>query len=98
ARELLSKRGLAFRAWRRRLAGRHRLQPGAHLAPPQHVQAETTGDRDEPRQDGPLWIESLEVDERAHERVLREVFGVGSDQSPAEPQDRPLKAEHQLVE
>src|SRR5262249_37194541 len=97
-RELLANRGLAFRA-RRRVVDRYRLQREGHLAPPQQIQAESPRDRDVPRQQRPLGIESLEVDKGPDERVLREVFGVvGSNQSPAEPKNGPVKAPDQLVE
>src|SRR5437899_1273860 len=94
SRELLPKRGLPFRAWRQLVADRHRFDPRGHLSPPQEVQAEPARDRDEPRQDRPLRIESLAMDEGPYERVLRQVLGVGgSEQSPADNQAGPMEAE-----
>jgi len=97
--KLLSNRGLVRRARRRRFADGHGLHPGLHRATPPQIQAEAASDGDEPRQDRPFRIESLEVDEGPHKRVLREILGLGgSEQSPAEAQDGPMKAPHQLVE
>src|SRR5262245_61929463 len=96
---LLPQRGLALGAWRQRTADWHRLDPGHHLPPPQPIETKAARDRDEPRQDGPLRVEPLEVDEGTHERVLSEVLGVGRpEQSPAEAIDGPVKALHQLLE
>ena len=97
--KLLPQRGLALRARRRRAGDWHRLRPGHHLPPPQQVQAEPPGDGDEPREDRPVRIEPLEVDEGPNEGVLREILGVGRpEQSPAEAMDGPVKAQHQRVE
>src|ERR1700730_9417072 len=97
--KLLPQGGLALGTWRRGGGDRQFLHPGHHLPPPEQVQAEPPCDGDEPGQDRALRIEPLEVDEGAHERVLGEILGVGrSDQSPAEPVDRPVKAPDQLVE
>jgi hypothetical protein len=97
--KLLSQRGFALGAWRRRTADRHRLDPDHHLPPLQQIETKAARDRDEPRQDGPLRVKPLEVDEGAHERVLGEIFGVGrAEQSPAEAVDGPVKVLHQLLE
>jgi hypothetical protein len=49
-----------------------------------------------PCQNQSLRIESLEMDDGAHERVLSEVLGFGgSEQTPTETDDRPMTAEPQ---
>jgi hypothetical protein len=85
-----------FRACRRRFVDPHRLDPGTHGAPPQQIQAEPARDGDEPCQNQSLRIESLEMDDGSHERVLSEVLGFGgSEQTPTETEDRPMTAEPQ---
>ena len=96
--ELLADRGLAFWSRHGDIVDRHRLRSRRHAASAEQIPAEPPGNGDEPGQDRPLGIESLEVDEGPHERFLREVFRIGrADQSPAESEDRSLKAPHQLV-
>src|SRR5215471_5057454 len=98
-RKLLAQRGRALGACRRRNADRHRFHAAHHFSPAQQIQAEAPRDGDEPRQDRALRIEPLEVDEGPHERLLREIVGVGgSHQSPAETMDGAMKAPNQLVE
>ena len=85
-----------LRACRRRFIDHHRLAPGTHVAPPQ-IQAEPARDGDEPWQNQSLRIESLEMDDGSHARVLSEVlrFG-GSEPTPTETEDRPMNAEHSI--
>jgi hypothetical protein len=85
-----------FRACRRRFVDHHRLDPGTHVAPPQ-IQAEPARDGDEPWQNQSLRIESLEIDDGSHARVLSEVLSFdGSEPTPTETKDRPMNAEHSI--
>ena len=96
--ELLADRGLGFWSRHGDIVDRHRLRPRRHPASPEQVPAEPSGDGDEPGQDWPLRVESLEVDEGTNERLLHQVFRLGrANQSPAESEDRSLKTPHQLV-
>src|SRR4029450_241201 len=64
--------------------------PAPPLPPPQQIETKAARDRDEPRQDGPLRVEPLEVDEGTHERVLSEILSVGRPgAAPHERGDRP---------
>jgi len=74
------------------------MRPRRHPASAEQVPAEPPGNGNEPGQDGPLRVESLEVDKGPDERLLHEIFRIGrSDQSPAESEERTLKTPHQLV-
>src|SRR5215472_4824166 len=98
-RKLLPYRGLALGPQRRRASNQNRLCPGHYLPAPQQIEAEPACDSDEPRQDRPLWIESLEVEKGAHERVLSQILGVGgSEEAPAKAIHGSMKAPYQLVE
>src|SRR5215469_4233442 len=98
-RKLLPYRGLALGPRRRWTGHQNRLCPGHYLPPPQQIETEPAGDGDEPWKNRPLWIESLEVEEGAHERVLSQILGVGgSEQSPAKAMHGSMEAPYQLVE
>ena len=69
------------------------------MFPPQPVETEPPGDGEEPRQQGSLGVEPIEVDEGPDERLPGKVLGVrGPMHAAAGTIDRAVKAQHELVE